>query len=303
MKGQKETATEVDRENICTVSIWKGDGKSAQLIHVVNTAHNLAGRSSDVANSDLDDITAVECVDRHSNETITVPRQGLSRFKTDGDYDHFIFPHINNFLFDFLFSLAYVLIVDDIASNSTTKLFPRMASKLFNKKNKVDARASTYVNNLLDDVWLQMSHIVECEYPYSLTLLIIPLLTVIIVKAFKEVGQQISERFSISLNNGKDRKSHLKSHAFKRGAVQTLSEYLPLNVFTDRCGWMMEYVHSFFDYGQVSKGQDCDSGKTLQGWHQQGDRNGIIGGVPPTLDSVTTAKDKLQPFVMAMFGG
>ena len=164
MKGKKETATDVDRENICTVAIWKGDGSSAQLIHLVNTAHNLAGRSSDVANSDLDDITAVECVDRQSNEKITVPRQGLSRFKTDGDYDHFIFPHISSFLFDFLFSLAYVLIVDNIASNATTKLFPRMSSKIFNNKEKVDARASSYVNKLLDDVWLQMTYIVEIEY-------------------------------------------------------------------------------------------------------------------------------------------
>ena len=29
MKGKKETATDVDRENICTVAIWKGDGSSA----------------------------------------------------------------------------------------------------------------------------------------------------------------------------------------------------------------------------------------------------------------------------------
>lgn len=119
---------------------------------------------------------------------------------------------------------------------------------------------------------------------------------------FTDVGKKLSDKFSFSLNNGKDGKSHLKSHAFKRGAVQTLSEYLPLNVFTDRCGWMMECVHSFFDYGQASHAQDCDSGKTLQGWHQKGD-SGIIGGIPPNLDSIETAKEKVKPFVIALFGG
>ena len=39
-----------------------------------------------------------------------------------------------------------------------------MSSKIFNNKEKVDARASSYVNKLLDDVWLQMTYIVESEY-------------------------------------------------------------------------------------------------------------------------------------------
>ena len=151
MKQSKPTATNSDRENINLISIWKGDNKGAQVFHLMNTSHNLAGRASDVGNSDLNDIGLCELTEETNSYNIIT--QNCKRIKTDDSKVHHIFPHRENCLFDYNFSLLYLLLVGSVCYGDSTKLFPIFASKLFNSESKVDSRVSQAVISCMNDIW------------------------------------------------------------------------------------------------------------------------------------------------------
>ena len=57
--SEKETASTEDRMSLGTVCFWEGTYDGAEMSHFCNTAVNLAGRSSDISDSDLSDLRTV----------------------------------------------------------------------------------------------------------------------------------------------------------------------------------------------------------------------------------------------------
>ena len=151
MKTSKTTATPTDRENINLISIWKGDNKGAQVLHLLNTSHNLAGRASDVGNSSLDQIELRKLTE--NTVEYSVIAQKCNRYKTGDSKVHHIFPHRDNFLFDYYFSLLYLLLVGTVCYGDNTKLFPMLASKLFNSENQIDSRVSSAITDCMHEIW------------------------------------------------------------------------------------------------------------------------------------------------------
>ena len=117
--------------------------------------------------------------------------------------------------------------------------------------------------------------------------------------------EHLAESFNLSLNNsyvtsnGKLR-ANIRSHSFKRWAVQELQEYLPPHAIVGRCGWVVKNIHTLYDYIFNSTRQDANAGKTLQGWifSVAGE---VLGGVPPDIRSIRTSAHKIPSFVRALF--
>ena len=120
------------------------------------------------------------------------------------------------------------------------------------------------------------------------------------------LSSDLAKEFNISLENceidekGKV-KSIIRSHGFKRNAVQTLQEYLAPHSFVARCGWVVRNIHSLFDYMFTSSRQDANAGKTVQGWKKSSMEGDVLGGVPPSIKAIKTASAKVQPFVEHLF--
>jgi hypothetical protein len=95
-------------------------------------------------------------------------------------------------------------------------------------------------------------------------------------------------------------RANIRSHSFKRLAVQELQEYLPPHAFVGRCGWVVKNIHTLYDYMFNSKRQDANAGKTLQGWiFSVGGE--VLGGLPPDINNIRTSPAKVSLFVNALF--
>lgn len=117
----------------------------------------------------------------------------------------------------------------------------------------------------------------------------------------------MAKDFDISLehcevdDNGNIISNKIRSHGFKRNAVQTLQEYLAPHSFVGRCGWAVRNIHSLFDYIFTSPRQDANAGKTIQGWVKSSLDGDVLGGVPPQIHSISTSPLKVEMFVSYLF--
>jgi hypothetical protein len=147
--SEKETASTEDRMSLGTVCFWEGTYDGAEMSHFCNTAVNLAGRSSDISDSDLSDLRTVK--KRVGVSTYNLIEQKTTRFKTTTQKDHTIVPHRESFILCYYFSLAYLLVMNgDKISRGDQKLFPTFASKVFNKDGKIESKTSDHFNKTID---------------------------------------------------------------------------------------------------------------------------------------------------------
>ena len=105
---------------------------------------------------------------------------------------------------------------------------------------------------------------------------------------------------NMSTNSTGKKVSSLRSHSFKRFSVNELQEQLPPHSFVARCGWIARNMHTMFEYFFNSRTQDLQSALVLGGWVNR-IGNDIQGGVPHTREHLSTAQEKLTPFIMALF--
>ena len=152
IKGQKETATTEDRQNLNKVLIWNGTSDSADFLHLCNTCQSVAGRGSDVGALEKKDISVISRSDPNDLSQYEVIGLDVNRIKTSNQKIHQIFPHRDHMELDDYFSQSYALIMGNV-SMSGTHLFPRFAEKLFNKDGKVSSKVSTFFNKCLDEAW------------------------------------------------------------------------------------------------------------------------------------------------------
>ena len=148
LSEEKETATVDDKVCLASVCIWDGKASSAEFLHFITTASMFAGRGSDIANSQINDVTAesknlglMTC--HHLYQVVT-------RFKTTTRVKHVAVPHRDGFLLCFYFSLAYNLVMNGSQINRDQKLFPTFASKMFNKDGQVVSKVSEHFNAIID---------------------------------------------------------------------------------------------------------------------------------------------------------
>ena len=72
MSEEKETATVEDRLSLASVCIWEGSSQGSKMLHFSNTAVNVAGRGSDVADTDLNDVYTTKKDDGISSHRLLV---------------------------------------------------------------------------------------------------------------------------------------------------------------------------------------------------------------------------------------
>jgi len=126
------------------------------MLHFTNTVVNLAGRGSDIADSDLTDILPRR-VNTGLNPYIHLV-QNTTCFKTTTQRKHAIFPHRDNMLLEFYFSLSYLLVMcSEKILSSEGKLFPSFAQKVFNKDGEVESKVSELFNKWID-MFMAITH-------------------------------------------------------------------------------------------------------------------------------------------------
>lgn len=152
MSEEKETATDADRISLATVCMLEGTSRGAELHHFCNSAVHLAGRGSDIANTDLKDISSVTRVYQNSEDLYL--SQKLNRFKTRTVGTHRLFPHRSRVECCYYFSLAYILVMGDdsniVGEEHSTKLFPTFAPKITNSDGRLESKLSSVFGNLID---------------------------------------------------------------------------------------------------------------------------------------------------------
>lgn len=93
-------------------------------------------------------------------------------------------------------------------------------------------------------------------------------------------------------------------HSYKRKSVNTLaSSGLPTHSFVGFCGWAIKTIHSIFDYLVHCSKQDSQCALVVAGWTIQLSNGTRQGGYSPMEDDISTSRDKVQPFIRALFGG
>ena len=151
MSQEKETATTEDRLSMSSICIWQGTNEGAELHCFSNYAVNVAGRGSDIADTELKDISCKKKdfgVISHRRLHVDV-----TRFKTSTKRNYSVAPHWNSFLLCLYFGLAYSLVMNSESIRRTGKLFPNFATKVFNKDAAVDSKVSSHFNKLIDKIW------------------------------------------------------------------------------------------------------------------------------------------------------
>lgn len=151
MKTEKETATDDDRKNLGKVCILEATGIGAQMFHISNTAVSLAGRSSDVAGTDLSDVRSHKLAEDLLEYYILI--QDTNRYKTSTTMDHRIFPHRDTFFLCYYFSFGYLLLLRE---SSDSNLFPSFSEKLRDSEKRIDSRVATFFNKTIDMFWTLM---------------------------------------------------------------------------------------------------------------------------------------------------
>ena len=145
---EKEMATIDDWLSLSSVCIWEGSTLGAEIFHLSNAPVNLAGRSSDIADSCIKDVMTV----RKEKGLITYRYlcQIVNRFKTSTINTHQIALHCNLFLLWFYFSMVYLVVMCDELSRQVNFL-PHLQESYSTRINKwsqesqlISTRSLTY---------------------------------------------------------------------------------------------------------------------------------------------------------------
>jgi hypothetical protein len=154
---EKETATEADRISLAIVCMMAGTADAAEMLHMMNTSTQHAGRGSDIATSKLLDIRTEAKTDSFATHRYLL--QNVNRHKTQTVGKHRIFPHRCHMELDYYFSLALLLVLRDYdydVNDTSVTLFPHFAPKMFNKQGNVESNVSSAFNAWLDFYWQMM---------------------------------------------------------------------------------------------------------------------------------------------------
>lgn len=293
MSEEKETATTEDRTSLASLCIWEGSEQGAEMHHFCNTGVTLAGRGSDIADSEPNHLfTRKKDVGISSFHLLG---QHVTRFKTTTMCEHVSHPHRDNFLLCYYFSLAYNFVMCSERIFCTGKLFPDFAKKVTFKNGQMESKVSGHFNNLIDAFWnIMFDHFGDDDADSTHE-----------DEEFNcAAGTPAHFRTSMANSTMKDSKGNIKStkrsHSLKRHAVGKLQEHLPPHSFVNRCGFVMKNMHTIFDYFVNSENQDEKAGLTLANWFHSYD--GVIqGGVPPSKNGIKTAQSKLPIFINLLF--
>ena len=130
-------ATEEERGYMSKMCFWVADSKLAKLFSISTLMYHLVARSIEAAglrNPSLKIREKMEGTNKFPTLTI-----GMERSKTNtAEYAHVLFPHRDTVLFDGIFAIAYVLVMD--SNGESDFLFPDFAE--LNRLCRVTPRSS-----------------------------------------------------------------------------------------------------------------------------------------------------------------
>ena len=186
----------------------------------------------------------------------------LKKDKQGTEQDLCIYPHRDALYEDYYFSLIYLIIMNNMSSTGNNEFM----FPTFAAKASVESndQGDSKVSEYWTTVFQTMCVILE------------------------RVGMNINK---------------LTSHHGKKGSSQKMSEIPGVSGLAQifRAGWVVRGIHSLFDYVVGSRPLLQAAGKALSNWTcKLGDV--IAGGQPPNLADISTAREKLDAFVEAIFG-
>ena len=102
---------------------------------------------------------------------------------------------------------------------------------------------------------------------------------------------------SIELHGLKKMAPKRGAHCGKKYGIQTIgdSNLCPQDII-GRAGWVVKNFHTFFDYWVCTHESMVKSGRAIYDWPVDD------GGIPPTMDSIKTSREKINPFVSNLLG-
>ena len=154
---QREMATEEERGEMSKMCFWVADSKSAKLYSISTLMYHLVARSIEAAGLRKSLLTLREKVEGTNKfPTLTID---MERSKTNtAKYAHVLFPHRDTVLFDGIFAIAYVLVMDSNADSDF--LFPDFAQKIHSGGKDINSKTANLFNHYAD--WLN-----NISYDYS----------------------------------------------------------------------------------------------------------------------------------------
>jgi len=227
------------------------------------------GRASECATVTLEHI---EMVQVNGESFLSVY---IHRGKNENEQHLHVVPHRNNFMLCWYFTFACNILVGGYEAK-TDYIFPLMAELALkeNEEDKVVSRVSGKFTALYKSVLSVIKNLREHS------------------------AANLDDQFLSKLDLVSD---NLSSHCAKKLGINmancggVLASYI-----CDRAGWVMNNVHTFFDYVVGIAGNDLSIAKVLSAWIGFDNRSiGGGGGLPPLNTGMDDARAKL--FVQNLF--
>ena len=282
-KGHK-VASRFDMIGLTILLIWAGTCQAAELLFLIVTLFQLAGRGSEVALIQHKNVTLDTPEDMQEEGPSAAPVGVFAvkfwRVKTHTESSSLsIFPHRDDMRLDWYFLWAYLLVMmDDYSEN----LFPTFYKKAADHGDNPD-KATKNVSKFFMDL---MKKFIGAVAGF----------------ANSEGGQVFTE---LSLVQGIQ--AGLSMHSGKKAAVNQAVENANLATtwICYRAGWVVKMIHSIFDYLVNSPANDRQVGKALSGWKIKNANGDVGGGYPPRIRDAMgiSAEDslKLEKFRNCLF--
>ena len=248
--------------------IWDGTPKGATFMSMNNTLYTMVSRTCEAAGLRKDQVTMKmeeEFMFRHE-----VPCFSVERHKTlSHQQDMSFYPHRDSMLQDMVFALGYHLVMNDDCGKEAL-FYPAFASKLKNDKNELDTATARLFQQYYDSITS-------------------------IVKRYEDLMEddEFGEHSFVA-------PAKYSGHTPKKCGVNKLADFLHIQIFVFRAGWMVKNMHSAFDYILNSKQKDRLCAKVLANWLvKMGDD--YVGGIPPSGEAIFHKWECYEKFVNELF--
>lgn len=272
-----ETATNDDLKAIAVLCIWANNAELAKFFLLMTMLHHLAGRATEVARTEFKNLSMNQPPEFANMVDSKIIRQELWRTKTKSYSLLEVLVHKSCFLLCYYFALGYSMILsEEIGPFSVGFIFPHLWEKIKKNTGNSEARKkkardgiSGYVNDVLKKLSETASALSDMENALD-----------------EEDSDGAPSTVAVVAPSSLNFNPAISSHSQKRLAVNTANENYLLNItwICFRAGWLMQAVHTIFDYLGFSPKNDRQVARALAGWEVR-EQTSPCGhpGVPPSF--------------------
>ena len=225
MNNPKKMISDNHRKGICKICIWNGNTKSATFMAFNASLYTFAARTVESSALRKSMMNIKSEVNEQRNMPVLSTK--ICRTKTGVSYkDIRSYPCRDDFLLDYHFALAYCLILNKHTFRNKDFIFPDFERELNYEKSdaKKDSQTSLLYKRYSECL-------IECSKEYGNT----------VCTDDDEFREEYLDCLVTLL-------SVLRGHGNKKRAVNKLAENLEMQIFSFRCGWLVQNLHTVFDY-------------------------------------------------------